>query len=335
MEDILNIFEIEKLIDQLDQKVNFLRKLRSEGKILNPDELDILEKKVEKIIQDLESKFHPFNRVQIARHPKRPVLQDIIENVFSDFVELKGERYLGDDPAITTGLAKLANYPVFIIGHNKGKTTNEKIKRNYGMPNPEGFYKAIRIMDIANNFRTPLITIVDTPGAYPGDTAEQNGQYIAIGKAISKMFELQIPVITLVLSEGGSGGALAIGIGNYILMMENAYYSVISPEGAASILYKDSSKAPLAAKNLKLTSYDLLKLNVIDKIIKEPFLGMHRNLIKSFDDIKSNLIYYLELSLKIQDPQHHRFQKFRKIGFFIDESINQNLELIYENKFAY
>lgn len=316
MEDLLNIFEIEKLIDHLEEKINFLRKLKEEGKLSNPKELEILELKFRKIVEEINSKIHPFNRVQIARHPKRPVFQDLIDNVFSDFSELKGDRYLSDDLAITGGLAKLENYPVFVIGHNKGKSTNEKIKRNYGMPNPEGFYKAIRIMEVANCFRTPLITIIDTPGAYPGDSAEQRGQYIAIARSISKMFELDIPVISLVLSEGGSGGALALGVANFVLIMENAYYSVISPEGAASILYKDSSKAPLAANNLKLTSYDLLELGVADEVIKEPFMGIHRNLKESFEIIKRKLIEYIQKCLKISDLKYHRFKRFRKIGFF-------------------
>ncbi|MCX7972783.1 MAG: acetyl-CoA carboxylase carboxyltransferase subunit alpha [bacterium] len=316
MEDILNIFEIEKLLDILEQRINLLRDLKKNGKLSNPQELELLEIKTQKIIEELKQKIHPFNRVQIARHPKRPVLQDILENVFSEFVELKGDRYVGDDSSITAGLAKLEDYPVFVIGHNKGRSTNEKIKRNYGMPNPEGFYKAIRIMEVANNFRTPLITIVDTPGAYPGDKAEQNGQYIAISRSISKMFDLDIPVICLVLSEGGSGGALAIAVANYVIMMENAYYSVISPEGAASILYRDSSKAPLAAKNLKLTSYDLLELGIIDDIIYEPLLGMHRNLTKAYKDIRTKLIEYLEKAIQINDLKQHRFNRFKKIGIF-------------------
>ncbi|MEN3015282.1 MAG: acetyl-CoA carboxylase carboxyltransferase subunit alpha [bacterium] len=315
MQDILNTLEIEKLIDQLEQRIKILQELHQNQKV-SYQELQVLKLKTQNIIQEIKSKIHPFNRVQIARHPKRPTLQDLIENIFTDFQELKGDRYVGDDKSITGGLAKIENYPVFILGHNKGRNTNEKIARNYGMTNPEGFYKAIRIMDIANTFRTPLITIVDTPGAYPGDTAEQNGQYISIAKSISKMFELDIPVVCLILSEGGSGGALAIAVANYILMMENAYYSVISPEGAASILYRDSSKAPLAAKNLKLTSYDLLELGVIDEIIPEPFLGMHRDLQFSYTTIKNKLLEYITLSRKLENPKQHRYQKFRKIGIF-------------------
>lgn len=320
MEELINIFEIEKLLDKLEEKINFLRKLRDSNKISNPQELDILEYKTNQIVEELKSKIHPFNRVQIARHPKRPTLQDIIENVFSEFTELKGDRYVGDDSSLLTGLAKIENYPVFLIGNNKGKTINEKIKRNYGMSNPEGFYKAIRIMEVANSFRTPIITIVDTPGAYPGDTAEQNGQYIAISRSISKMFEVEVPIVCLILSEGGSGGALAIAVANYVLMMENAYYSVISPEGAASILYRDSSKAPIAAKNLKFTSYDLFNLGIIDEIIFEPFMGIHRDLVKSFQNIKNKLIEYIQKASKINNPKEHRFQRYRKIGFF--ETVN-------------
>jgi len=316
MENILNIFEIEKLLDKLEAKIKLLQDLKQQGKLSNPEELEILEIKTKNLIKELEEKLHPINRVQIARHPKRPTLHNLLENVFFDFIELKGDRYLGDDLSITCGLAKLDSYPVFVIGHNKGKSSTDRVKRNYGMSNPEGFYKAIRIMKVANNFRTPIITVVDTPGAYPADTAEQRGQYIAIAKSISTMFDLDVPVITLVLSEGGSGGALAIAIANYVLMMENAYYSVISPEGAASILYRDSNKAYIAAKNLKLTSYDLLELKVIDEIIKEPFMGMHRDIDYSFKVIKEKLIHYLEKASQLDDPKFHRFQRFRKIGIF-------------------
>jgi len=326
MSNILNIFEIEKLIDKLESKIKLLRELKSQGKLSNIEDLNILELKTKSIIKELEEKLHPINRVQIARHPKRPTFHNLLENVFSDFVELKGDRYLSDDLSITAGFAKLDSYPVFVIGHNKGKNTNDRIKRNYAMPNPEGFYKAIRIMKVANNFRTPIITVVDTPGAYPGDTAEQRGQYIAIAKSIANMFDLDVPVITLVLSEGGSGGALAIAVANYILMMENAYYSVISPEGAASILYRDSNKAYLAAKNLKLTSYDLLELNVIDEIIKEPFMGMHRDLDYSFKTIKEKLCFYIDKASKIEDIKAHRFDRFRRIGLFQNVENLQNIE---------
>jgi acetyl-CoA carboxylase carboxyl transferase subunit alpha len=316
MEELWNLYEIEKFLDQLDEKINTLRQLKEKGQLANPQELEILEIKAQKIKEELFSNLHPYHRVQLSRHPNRPVFEDLINNVFEDFYELFGDRMGYNDFSISGGLAKLDNYPVFVLGHSKGKNTQDRIKKNYGMPNPEGFYKAIRIMEVANNFRTPLITIVDTPGAYPGDVAEQRGQFIAIARSISKLFDLDIPVISLILSEGGSGGALALNVANFVLMLENAWYSVISPEGAASILYRDSSKAPLASKQLKITSYDLLALNIIDEIIKEPLQGAHKDLNYTFQNIKNYLILYLEKSLKLENPKEHRYQKYRNIGVF-------------------
>ncbi|MGB9637964.1 MAG: acetyl-CoA carboxylase carboxyltransferase subunit alpha [bacterium] len=316
MEELWNLYEIEKFLDQLDEKINTLRQLKEKGQLANPQELEILEIKAQKIKEELFSNLHPYHRVQLSRHPNRPVFEDLINNVFEDFYELFGDRMGYNDFSISGGLAKLDNYPVFVLGHSKGKNTQDRIKKNYGMPNPEGFYKAIRIMEVANNFRTPLITIVDTPGAYPGDVAEQRGQFIAIARSISKLFDLDIPVISLILSEGGSGGALALNVANFVLMLENAWYSVISPEGAASILYRDSSKAPLASKQLKITSYDLLALNIIDEIIKEPLQGAHKDLNYTFQNIKNYLILYLKKSLKLENPKEHRYQKYRNIGVF-------------------
>jgi len=316
MDEIWNLYEIEKFLDQLDQKILTLRELKEKGQLANPEELNILEIKAQKIKEELYSNLHPYHRVQLSRHPNRPVFDDIVNNVFEDFYELFGDRMGYNDFSISGGLARLENYPVFLLGHSKGKNTQERIKRNYGMPTPEGFYKAIRIMEVANNFRTPLITIVDTPGAYPGDLAEQRGQFIAIARAISKLFDLEIPVISLILSEGGSGGALALNVANFVLMLENAWYSVISPEGAASILYRDSLKAPLAAKNLKITSYDLLSLNIVDEIIKEPIQGAHKDLKYTLNNIKNTLFLYLKKSLNLTNPKEHRFQKYRNIGIF-------------------
>ncbi|MCX7870710.1 MAG: acetyl-CoA carboxylase carboxyltransferase subunit alpha [bacterium] len=316
MEELWDLYEIEKFLDELDKKILTLRELKQKGQLVNPQELEILELKAQKIKEELFNNLHPYHRVQLSRHPKRPVFEDLINNVFEDFYELFGDRMGYNDFSIVGGLAKLNEYPVFILGHSKGKNTQDRIKRNYGMPNPEGFYKAIRVMEVANNFRTPLITVVDTPGAYPGDVAEQRGQFIAIARAISKLFDLDIPVISLILSEGGSGGALALNVANFVVMLENAWYSVISPEGAASILYRDSSKAPLAAKQLKITSYDLLSLNIIDEIIKEPLQGAHKDLNYTFDNIKHTLIYYLKKALKLDNPKEHRFEKYRNIGIF-------------------
>jgi len=259
-----------------------------------------------------------WDRVLLARHPLRPHVEDVIDVLFTDFIELKGDRLYQDDPAIIGGIALFNGIPVTVIGHRKGRTTEEKIKNNFAMPHPEGYRKAMRLMLQAQKFKRPIMTFIDTPGAYPGIGAEARGQAEAIGQNLKQMSQLGVPIISVILGEGGSGGALALGVSNHILMTENSIYSVLSPEGYASILWKDSSKAYLAADVMKLTSYDLLELKLIDGIINEPLGGAHHDPSVFYKSLKDALRRTLEIYM--HQPPHiikeGRIQKYRNTGFF-------------------
>ena len=259
-----------------------------------------------------------WDRVLLARHPLRPHVEDVIDVLFTDFIELKGDRLYQDDPAIIGGIALFNGIPVTVIGHRKGRTTEEKIKNNFAMPHPEGYRKAMRLMLQAQKFKRPIMTFIDTPGAYPGIGAEARGQAEAIGQNLKQMSQLGVPIISVILGEGGSGGALALGVSNHILMTENSIYSVLSPEGYASILWKDSSKAYLAADVMKLTSYDLLELKLIDGIINEPIGGAHHDPSVFYKSLKDALRRTLEIYM--HQPPHiikeGRIQKYRNTGFF-------------------
>lgn len=258
----------------------------------------------------------PWERVQLARKSERPKALDYINLIFSDFMELHGDRRFSDDKSIIGGIGFLENNPVTIIGQQKGKTTSENIERNFGMTNPEGYRKALRLMKQAEKFNRPVITFIDTPGAYPGIGAEERGQGEAIAKNLLEMSRLQVPIICIVIGEGSSGGALAIGVGDKIIMLENAVYSILSPEGFASILYKDSSKAADAAKNMKLTASDLKEMNIIDEIILEPEGGAQNDINKVAKLIKKSITKNLNLLTKISksDLINNRYEKFRRIG---------------------
>ncbi len=254
----------------------------------------------------------------MARHPQRPTTIDYINTIFTDFIEFHGDRLYGDDLAIVGGLAKLNGVPVTVVGHQKGKDTKDNIARNFGCPHPEGFRKALRLMRQANKFKRPIMTFIDTKGAFPGNAAEERGQGEAIARNLLEMASFRVPIICIVIGEGGSGGALALGLGNKVLMLENAIYSVISPEGAASILYKDASKALHAAEAMKITADHILELGVIDGIIPEPKGGAHRDLATQAEDIKSAIWEQLQqlLSLNEQELLEDRYRKFRDIGRF-------------------
>ncbi|MBI5399579.1 acetyl-CoA carboxylase carboxyltransferase subunit alpha [Candidatus Saganbacteria bacterium] len=260
----------------------------------------------------------PLQIVQIARQIQRPTTLDYINCIFTDFVELHGDRNFGDDPALVAGLAKLDGCSVAVMGHQKGKSTKENLARNFGMANPEGYRKALRIMRIAERNHKPIISLIDTPGAYCGIGAEERGQAEAIAKNLREMTELTIPFVTVITGEGGSGGALGIGMGNRVLMLEYSIYSVISPEGCASILFRDAKRANDAALAMKITAPDLLKLGVIDEIIKEPPGGAHNDVQQSASNIKSAIIKHLGplLSLSQRELIADRYNKFRKMGFF-------------------
>jgi acetyl-CoA carboxylase carboxyl transferase subunit alpha len=262
---------------------------------------------------------HPaWRRVQLARHPKRPHSLDYIERLFTDFQEIHGDRLFGDDPAIVAGLAQFEGRPVMIVAEQKGRDTRQKLHRNFGMPKPEGYRKALRAMHVASKFGRPIITFLDTPGAYPGIDAEERGQAEAIARNLREMARLEVPVLVVCIGEGGSGGALALGVGNIVLMLENAVYSVISPESCAAIIYRDSGKAEQAAAALRLTAQDLLSLGLIDGIVPEPPGGAHEDVAVAAGNLRRQLVESLR-QMAVFTPQElveHRYSKFRKMGNF-------------------
>lgn len=266
--------------------------------------------------RQIYSALTPWQRVQVARHPKRPYTRDYIHSIFQDFMELCGDRAFADDRALLTGLAFLDEIPVAVVGHQKGRTLEEAMVQNFGMPHPEGYRKALRIMEMAGRFGLPIISFVDTPGAYPGIEAEERGQAEAIAQNLCRMSSLEVPIVVCVIGEGGSGGALGIGVGNRVLMFENAWYSVISPEGCAAILFHDATRAPEAAEALKLTARDLKRQGIIDEIIPEPAGGAHRYPEEAAQNLKAVLSKHLRdlLPLSRKELVESRYQKFRKMG---------------------
>lgn len=312
--------EFERPIEELEIKIADLKS--SEG--FNDedqdtrDELAKLQKKVKKTITDIYAKLDPWQITQVARHPGRPYMLDYVEEIFEDFTELHGDRAYKDDPAIVGGLATLNGKSVVVIGQQKGRNTKEKIFRNFAMPHPEGYRKALRLMKMAEQFNKPVITFIDTPGAYPGLGAEERGQSEAIATNLLEMSALKVPMISVVIGEGGSGGALALGVTDKIFMMEYSTYSVISPEGCAAILWKDGTKAELAAKALKINADELKELGIIDTIIKEPIGGAHRNLKQTALNLKEALVETVEDLVKLNKSTliEKRYDKFRSIGVF-------------------
>ena len=262
------------------------------------------------------NKITAWDKVTLARQMDRPKALDYIKNIFQEFVELHGDRYFGDDKSIVGGIALLGKIPVTVIGEQKGKNVKENMERNFGMPEPEGYRKALRLMKQAEKFKRPIITFIDTPGAYPGMGAEERGQGEAIAKNLMEMSKLKVPIICIVIGEGSSGGALAIGVGDRVVMLENAVYSILSPEGFASILYKDSSKAKEAAENMKLTAKDLKELNIIDDVIKEPEGGAQEDFEKVAKDVKKYLLKNIKKlkGMKKEDLLENRYTKIRNLG---------------------
>jgi acetyl-CoA carboxylase carboxyl transferase subunit alpha len=313
-----SFLSFEKPLQALYQKKEELEKMAAIGKMDMTEEIRLLEKRIEAQQKDIFSKLSPIQTVQVARHMQRPTTLDYIGHILTDFVELHGDRNFSDDPAMITGLAKLNGQSVTIIGHQKGKSTKENIARNFGMANPEGYRKALRVMRIAERHNKPIISFIDTPGAYPGIGAEERGQAEAIAKNLREMAELTVPFIAVVTGEGGSGGALGIGMGNRVLMLEFSIYSVISPEGCASILFRDAKRSNDAAMAMKITAKDLLELGVIDEIIKEPVGGAHNDPARAAAYIKAALIKNLTplLSLSHRELLADRYNKFRKMGIF-------------------
>jgi len=308
--------EFEKPVLELENRIAELR--TAEDPLSARDEIAKLEERLARLQQRIYGGLTAWQRTQIARHPKRPHTLDLVNLLLEDWVELHGDRVFGDDKAIVGGLASFDGAPVVVLGHQKGRDTRENIARNFGMPHPEGYRKALRLMQLAGKFSKPIIAFIDTPGAYPGLGAEERGQAEAIARNLREMAGLPTPVVCVVTGEGGSGGALAIGVGNRVLMLEYAIYSVISPEGCAAILWGDAAKAPEAAELMRVTAPDLLKLGVIDGIVPEPVGGAHRNWEATAASLRAALRDQLwQLKSKSQaELVEERHEKFRRIGVF-------------------
>lgn len=319
---MVQILEFEREIFSLENQIRELVSLShmydNVGDITH--EIASLHKKVRRMKHDVYSNLKGWQKTQVARHPDRPYTLDYIKYIFTDFIELHGDRHGGYGPSVVGGLAKFDDKSVLIIGHQKGRDTQEKIRRNFGMSQPAGYRKALRLMKLAQKFRLPIINLIDTPGAYPGIDAEERGQSEAIAKNLIEMIEIDVPIIVTIIGEGGSGGALAIGVGDRILMFEHSIYSVISPEGCASILWGDKEKVAQAADALSLTAPSLLKLGVIDEIIREPLGGAHRHHKRTAILLKKALRKNLQsisqlMPEKLTKKRHEKFRKFGKIGF--------------------
>jgi acetyl-CoA carboxylase carboxyl transferase subunit alpha len=310
--------DFEKPIIELEQKIAELRHFSANRKVDLQDEIVKFEEKLKKLKHDIYGNLSAWQKVQIARHPKRPYTKDYIDMFMTDFIELHGDQLFGDDQAIIGGLAKIDGQKIMVIGHQKGRDTKENLKRSFGCAHPEGYRKALRLMRLAEKFHVPIITFIDTPGAYPGIDAEERGQAGAIAVNIREMSQLKVPIIIVIIGEGGSGGALGIGVGDRICMFENSYYSVISPEGCAAILWRNRSHAPEAAAALKITAEDLIKLKIIDEVIPEPLGGAHRDPSIAATALKTTLKNGLKELLKqpIDQLVENRYQKFRKMGMW-------------------
>ncbi len=312
----MNGLDFEKPIIELEKKIQELKGFISDKKIDLSSEVKRLEEKLERLKKDTYGNLTAWQRVQIARHPLRPYTQDYINIIMSDFIELHGDRSFSDDQAIIGGFAEIDHQKIVVIGHQKGRDTKENLRRNFGCAHPEGYRKALRIMQLAEKFNLPIVVFIDTPGAYPGVGAEERGQAQAIALNLREMTSIGVPIIAIIIGEGGSGGALGIGIADKVCVLENAYYSVISPEGCAAILWKNGSKAPEAAAVLKLTAPDLLKMGIIDEVIPEPLGGAHTDSERMGQTLKETIKKNLQElnALKKEELLKLRYKKFRGMG---------------------
>ncbi len=310
--------EFEKPLQELERQIEDLQKLGSERQIDVAEEARLLQARLDTLRAEIYSDLTPLQRVQVARHPRRPYSLDYLSTIFTDFIELHGDRLYRDDPAIVGGWARLAGISVMVIGHQKGRDTKDNLKRNFGMAHPEGYRKALRLMKLAAKFGAPVITLIDTPGAYPGLGAEERGQSEALARNILEMAALPTPIVAVVIGEGGSGGALALGTADRILMLENSVYSVISPEGCAAILWKDSSQRERAAEALKLTAQDLLRMQLIDEILPEPMGGAHLDPEAAGEALREALIRHVNELRKIRPEKlvRRRGEKYAAMGAY-------------------
>ena len=314
------VLDFEKPIAEIQEKIEELKKISMESGMDLKKEIETFEQQADDYRRELYANLKPSQKLQIARHPERPNFLDYVNRICTDFIELHGDRDGMDDRAIIGGLAKIEGHPVMIIGTMKGKSTKENLEYNFGMPQPQGYRKAHRLFKHANKFNIPIITIIDTPGAYPGISAEETNQGRAIAMNLRDMAKLEVPIIAIISGEGCSGGALGLAVADKVFLLEHAYYTVISPEGCASILWRDASKAGEAADALKITAPDLIKFNIIDGEIKEPLGGAHTDYNMISAEMKKTIIEYLnELSkLSINDLKNRRYEKYRKMGIFIE-----------------
>ncbi|MGB3082242.1 MAG: acetyl-CoA carboxylase carboxyltransferase subunit alpha [Candidatus Omnitrophota bacterium] len=312
------ILDFEKPIVELEQKIDELKNFTCQEEIDLSGEINNLTRRLKKLKKEIFSNLTSWQRVQLSRHPDRPYTLDYIAMITEDFTEIHGDRHFGDDKALLTGLARIGGEKVVLIGHQKGRDTKENLERNFGCAHPEGYRKAIRIMAMADKFHVPIVCFIDTPGAYPGVGAEERGQAEAIAYNLREMAGFGVPIICIVIGEGGSGGALGIGLGDRVFVLENAYYSVISPEGCAAILWKERSKAANAAEALKLTGDELLELGVIDGIISEPLGGAHRDPKTTAEEIKKTILENLEELSKLSKEEliEARYDKYRNMGVY-------------------
>ncbi|WP_018756081.1 acetyl-CoA carboxylase carboxyltransferase subunit alpha [Paenibacillus terrigena] len=318
-----NEMPFETALVEMRKKIDELKQFGSEKGIDFTDEIARLEERYKQLEEEVYTNISPSQKMHLARHQGRPTSLDFIQAIFTDFMELHGDRLYGDDMAIVGGLAKLNGMPVTVIGHQRGKDMKDNIARFFGSPHPEGFRKALRLMQQADKFNRPIITFIDTKGAYPGNTAEERGQSEAIARNLRDMMLLRVPIICVVIGEGGSGGALALGVGNRVIMLENAIYSAISPNGAASILWKDAGKADQAAEALKITASDLLRMEIIEEIVPEPRGGAHKDLTSQAEWIKIAIEKQLSELREMSTEQllEDRYHKFRKIGKFTFDEV--------------
>jgi acetyl-CoA carboxylase carboxyl transferase subunit alpha len=320
-DNIKHALEFEKPVIELEKKITEMREYASSTGVDLGDDIKRLEKKAEQLRKEIYNNLDRWQHVQLARHPQRPYTMDYVERICTYFEEFHGDRLFADDKAIVAGIGMIENYSCIIVGHQKGRDTKGNLYRNFGMPNPEGYRKARRLMQLASRYKKPIISFVDTPGAYPGIGAEERGQAEAIARNLFEMARYPVPMVIVIIGEGASGGALGIGVGDKVLMMRNSWYSVISPEGCAAILWRDAANAPQAAEAMKVTAPDLLELNVIDKIIEEPEGGAHRDPDKAAEIVKSEILGSLtELSeIPVDKLLEMRVEKFAKMGYWSEK----------------
>lgn len=314
--------DFEKPIVELEKKLAEWREFSSANDIDVNDEMNSLQKKIKDLMKKTYANLSPWQRVQLARHPKRPYTLDYVDKIFTDFLELHGDRRYSDDAAIIGGFAKLDGQKVMLIGTQKGRNMKENMFRNFGLPQPEGYRKALRLMQLADKVGIPIITFIDTPGAFPGIESEERHIAEAIAVNLREMFSLKVPIISIIIGEGGSGGAIGIGVGNRILILENAYYSVITPEGCAAILWKDRKYSERAADALNLTASKLKELNIADEVISEPLGGAHKDYAATAKNIKKSLKSHLSALKKLSPAKlkDQRYDKFRQMGQFMEGS---------------